>query len=393
MLITYFEKRLNIQEETIRAKNKIKKYPGVTILVPCWNEENTISKTIFSLLNLDYPKDKLKIIIIDDGSTDNTWNVVQKFKSKKQVEMYKKENGGKYTALNFGLSKTESELVGCLDADSYVDKNTLKNIVTYFEDKEIMAVTPSVKVWKPKTIIQLMQKVEYGWAIFVRKMFSYMGALYVTPGPFSIFRKEVFDNLGGYRHAHQTEDMEMAMRMQSNHYKIANSHDAFVYTVAPATIKKLYKQKLRWTYGFIKNALDYRFIFFRKKYGNLGIFILPISFISIISALYLVSISLFSIGKSIMKEVVRIQTVGFNFRLPELNFDWFSINTEFLAIISIMVFIGTVSIVLISRKLAEGKVRPGLDLIYFFTLYTFLAPLWLGKALYNALFSVKTGWR
>jgi cellulose synthase/poly-beta-1,6-N-acetylglucosamine synthase-like glycosyltransferase len=249
-------------------------------MVPCWNEAGTLSKTIHSLLNLNYPKDKLKIMIIDDGSTDNTWKVAEKFKNKPQVEMYHKENGGKYTALNFGLSKTTTDLVGCLDADSYVDKDALQNIVTYFQDKETMAVTPSVKVWQPKTIIQLIQKVEYGWGIFLRKMLSYMGALYVTPGPFSIFRREVFDVVGGYKHAHQTEDMELAMRLQTNHIKIANAHNAYVYTVAPATLRKLYKQRLRWTYGFLKNVIDYRFVFFKREYGNLGIFVLPVASLS-----------------------------------------------------------------------------------------------------------------
>jgi len=393
MLITYFEKRLDIKRETTLAKRGLKRYPTVTIMVPCWNEESTISKTIHSLLNLDYPKNKLKILIIDDGSTDNTWGVIQKFKNKEQIEIYQKENGGKYTALNFGLSKTTSELVGCLDADSYVVKDTLKNIVTYFQDKDTMAVTPSVKVWKPKTIIQLMQKVEYSWGIFIRKMFSYMDALYVTPGPFSIFRREVFENIGEYRHAHQTEDMEMALRMQSNHYKIANSHDAFVYTVAPETVRKLYKQKLRWTYGFIKNAIDYRFLFFKKKYGNLGMFILPIASLSIISALYVALVTLFHFIQSTIREFIKIQTVGINFRFDGFNFDWFSINTEYIAILSIMAFLGMVCIIFISRKLADGKMKIGLDLFYFLILYSFIAPFWMAKAVYNTVFSVKTNWR
>ncbi len=393
ILITYFENRLGIKEDSEKAKRGVKKYPTVTIMVPCWNEELTISKTIHSLLNLDYPKNKLKIIIIDDGSTDNTWEIIQKFKNKEQIEIYHKENGGKYTALNFGLTKVTSELVGCLDADSYVDKDALKNIVTYFQDKKTMAVIPSIKIWQPKTIVQLIQKVEYIWNIFIKKILSYIGAIYVAHGAFSIFRKEVFENLGGYRFAHQTEDMEMALRMQSNHYKIVISHDAYVYTVAPSTVRKLYKQRLRWAYGFIKNSIDYRFLFFKKKYGNLGILILPVASLSIISAVYLVLMILIGFGKAVLKGYTKFQTVGFNFRLPQFNLDWFSINTEFLAIISLMVFIGTLAIILLSRKMSEGKITLGMDLFYFLTLYTFLAPLWLGKALYNAVFSVKTNWR
>jgi cellulose synthase/poly-beta-1,6-N-acetylglucosamine synthase-like glycosyltransferase len=114
LLITYFENRLEIRKEDHRGFGEIKKYPTVTIMVPCWNEENTVTKTVNSLLSLDYPKDKLKIMVIDDGSTDKTWEKVQRFKNNAQVEMYSKENGGKYTALNFGISKLKSNLVGCL---------------------------------------------------------------------------------------------------------------------------------------------------------------------------------------------------------------------------------------------------------------------------------------
>ncbi|MDQ5949250.1 MAG: hypothetical protein QG589_376 [Patescibacteria group bacterium] len=393
VLITYFETRLTIKEENVVIKKGLKKYPSVTIMVPCWNEAGTLSKTIHSLLNLNYPKDKLKIMIIDDGSTDNTWKVAEKFKNKPQVEMYHKENGGKYTALNFGLTKITTDLVGCLDADSYVDKDALQNIVTYFQDKETMAVTPSVKVWQPKTIIQLIQKVEYGWGIFLRKMLSYMGALYVTPGPFSIFRREIFDVVGGYRHAHQTEDMELAMRLQTNHIKIANAHNAYVYTVAPATLRKLYKQRLRWTYGFLKNVIDYRFVFFKREYGNLGIFVLPVASLSIFSALYLIAVTMFSFGQSVFKEIIKIQTVGFSYTWPAFNFNWFTINTEFLALISTIALLGTIYMMLLSRKMSEGNVRPGLDMLYFLTLYTFIAPLWMAKAVYNTLFKVKTSWR
>lgn len=393
ILITYLEIRPLIKHENKRALTRSKHYPKVTIMVPCWNEETTISKTLHSLLNLDYPKDKLEIMAIDDGSTDSTWEVLQKFSSYKQITLVHKENGGKHTALNFGLSQSTGELVGCLDADSYVDKDALNHIVQYFEDKKTMAVTPSVKIYKPENILQMIQSVEYGWGIFIRKILAYLGALYVTPGPFSIFRKEVFEKIGTYRHAHNTEDLEVALRMQANHMKIVNAHNAHVFTVAPNTLKKLYKQRLRWTFGFIKNVIDYKFIFFRKQYGNLGIFILPMASVSIVAGIYLIGITLFNAGRGLIDSIERIATVGFSSQLPSFSFDIFSINTEVIALASGIAFMGTFIMVLISRKMAEGKLSFGMDLVYFLTLYTFIAPLWLTKALYNAVFSIKTNWR
>jgi cellulose synthase/poly-beta-1,6-N-acetylglucosamine synthase-like glycosyltransferase len=393
LLITYFENRENIREENRMVAQGVKRYPTVTIIVPFLNEKTTISQTIYSLLNLDYPKNKLKIMLVDDGSTDNTWATLQKFQNNPQIEMYQKENGGKYTALNFGLSKIDTELVGCLDADSYVDKDALKHIVAYFQDKETMAVAPSVKLWKPQGILQLLQKVEYGFGIFTRKLYHYMQAVYITPGPFSIFRKEVFETLGGYKHAHNTEDIEIALRMQKNGYKIAHAHSAVVYTVPPRTVPKLLKQRVRWSYGFIKNAQDYKDMFFQKKYGNVGLIVLPMAAVSVLSVLFVSAVSVISILRLIFDKIVKIQTVGFDFHPNWLNFDWFYINTQLIAIIGLVVTIGTVTMILMSKKMSEGKIDMGLDLIYYFTLYIFIAPLWMAKAAYNAVFGIKASWR
>lgn len=394
VLVTYFEKRDKIKKETLDFKKEPDRFPTVSIIVPAFNEENTILKTIESLLRLDYPKDRFEILVVDDGSKDKTWDVLQKFKETNQVKIFQKENGGKHTALNFALEKSQSELVGCLDADSFVQEDALKNIVNYFlADSSAMAVTPSVRIYKPNNVLQLIQKVEYGLGILFRKILSYLGAMYVTPGPFSIFKREVFLKIGPYRYAHQTEDMELAMRMQKNKMKILNSHNAVVWTVAPNTLKKLYKQRVRWTYGFIKNASDYRFIFFNREYGNLGLLILPMAAISIISVTFMVGRTIYSFLESFSNEIIKIQTVGIHLSLPDFTFSWFSFNTEFIALASAVTALGSIVMILVSRKITEGRVRMGMDLIYFFTLYIFIAPLWLTKALLNAVFSIKTTWR
>lgn len=395
ILLTYIEHRPAMKRENARHGSKPAYYPSVSIIVPCWNEEHTISGTLHSLLNLDYPKDKLEIIAVDDGSTDGTWAALQKFTTYPQIKIFHKENGGKHTALNFGLTQSESEVVGCLDADSFVHKDALSTIAHYFEDKKTMAVTPSVKIHTPETILQMIQSVEYGWGIFIRKVLSYLGALYVTPGPFSIFRRTVFAEVGNYRHAHNTEDMELAMRMQAHHMKIANAHNAVVYTVAPRTLPKLITQRVRWTYGFIKNVIDYKFIFFRKQYGNLGIFILPVASVSIVTGIYVISRSVINGILSLSHFIQKIAITGFNFQptAPSFSFDIFSINTEFIGLASGIAFAGTFIMILVSRKMADGKLTFGMDLVYFATLYTFIAPLWLVKAVYNALFSIKTTWR
>ena len=390
-LITYFELLEKRKKEGLLPVVEPSKFPSVSVIVPVWNEGNTILKTIFSILKLDYPKDKLSILIVDDGSTDNTWNVVQRFKNNKQVQLFQKENGGKHTALNHALQFVKTDLVGCLDADSYVHPQALKRIVARFEDKEIMAVTPSVKVFEPKGILGLVQKAEYMFGIFLRLIFSQLNAIYITPGPFSIFRVSVFKTIGNYKKAHNTEDMEIAMRMQKNRMKIGNAHNAFIYTVTPTTLRALYKQRLRWVYGFLKNAIDYRDMFFRPQYGHLGIIILPAAGFSVFSTMYFFASTLWGWVGSIYSYIEEVMTVGFS--IQGFSFDLFYVNTDIIVFISIVAILGTLFFIITSRGLAEEKTKFGFDSIAFLLLYTTLAPLWMSRALYNVIFSKNTKWR
>ena len=391
-LITYFEfSEKKLKENSPTSNVGQIKFLSVSIIVPVWNEETTILKTIFSLLKLNYPKENISILIVDDGSTDRTWNVIQKFSRNKQIKLLRKENGGKYTALNYALEFVDTELVGCLDADSFVHPEALKRIVAQFEDSEMMAVTPSIKIFEPKGLLGLIQKAEYMFGIFLRKVFYYLNAIYITPGPFSIFRRSVFDKIGYYRHAHNTEDMEIAMRMQKNNMKIGNVHNAFVYTIAPTNIKTLYKQRLRWVYGFLKNAIDYRDMFFKPQYGNLGMVVLPAAGFSVLSTMYFFGAMVLSWAETLTTQISKILTVGFSWQ--GFNFDFFYVNTDILVFVSLIAVLGTFLIIATSRGLAEEKNKFGLDSVLFLMFYTFLAPLWMSRAIYNVIFTKETKWR
>ncbi len=390
LLITFFEVKEK-EKRNSRVLKTINKFPSVSVIVPVWNEEKTILKTIFSILKLNYPKDKLSVYIVDDGSTDNTWKVVQRFKNNKQITLLKKENGGKHTALNYALNHIDTDLVGCLDADSFVHPEALKRIVLEFENKELMAVTPSIVLHEPKGILQMVQKAEYMFGIFLRKIFYHLNAIYITPGPFSIFRRDVFRKIGEYRYAHSTEDMEMAMRMQKNGMKIGNVSNAFVYTVGPTNLKTLYKQRLRWVYGFLKNAIDYRDMFFKPQYGHLSMAVLPAAGFSVVSTMYFFGTMILSFVDSLIIKIREIYTVGIYF--GEFTFDFFYFNTDVIVFVSAIAIIGTIFIIVNSRIMAEEKNKIGLDSIAFLALYAFIAPLWMSRAIYNVVFAKKTKWR
>lgn len=391
-LSTFLEKRRRIVRNPDNLD--LNYYPTVAITVPCYNEEKTIAKTINSLLSLDYPKDKLKIFIVDDGSKDNSWNVIQEFKDNPNIVLLQKENGGKHTALNLSLTKIDSEFFGCLDSDSTVHSESLKRILKYFEkDPKTMAVCPSIIVYNPKNFLQHAQSMEYLMSIYVKKTMGLIGGIHVTPGPFSIFRKRVFDELGPYHKAHNTEDQEIALRMQEHGYKIDHCPDAYVYTGSPDSVSKLYRQRLRWIYGFIKNLIDYRHLLFKKKYGTVALFTLPSGLIGVIGVIFLFLTIGLNVIKFIYNKIIEINTVGFlhsfNFNY---EFDWFFLNTKAVLFFSIIMYILVIVSVLIGRKMAEGKSRFSISIIYYFIVYSVIAPFWMMNAIYNAIRSKESSW-
>lgn len=391
-LVTFFEKRKKIEYR--KGVINLDEYPTVSVAVPCWNEELTVEKTMHSLLALDYPKDKLTIIAIDDGSSDNTWEVLQKFKDYPNVKLIKKENGGKHTAVNYAIENSDAEFISCLDADSYVDSQALKRIITYFQrDPKTMAVAPAILIDKPKTSIQIIQKIEYEWAVFLKKMLALVGGIYVTPGPFSVFRRKVFIDLGLFRKAHNTEDMEIAFRMQKNHYKIDQCNDAFVYTTGPKSIIALYKQRLRWIYGFIMNTIDYRGILLKREYGTFSLLAVPAGFVSIVAVPLLLGLVLYKIINKIILYVAKVRTVGFDFSFGVPNFDTFFVSSNAYLFVGLTLYLIVMLTIIIGKRMATGKYRFDFRIIYFMVTFSLIAPFWVLRAIFNAVFAKKTAWR
>ena len=393
LLITYLEVREELKIEETNLGRALKYFPTLTVIVPCFNEEKTAARTIESILNLDYPKDKISIIAVNDGSTDKTLGVLKTFENNSQITVLSKENGGKTTALNLALENVNTDLVGCLDADSFVLPDTFKKIVPFFEDEAIMAVTPSIRVHEPQNILQHIQRVEYSWSIFLRRILSSLEAIYVTPGPFSIFRTRVFRELGGYRVAHNTEDLEIALRMQKNRYKIVNSHGAHVYTVTPSKFKPFFKQRVRWSYGLLNNVIDYREMLFNAKYGHVGMFILPLGTVSIFSTIYMIGNVIWNGISRFFDALVKFATVGFdtNFHMP--NFDWYFLNTGVVSFLTLTAILFTITIICLALTLVDGKFQIKKEIFYYLFIYPFMVPLWLLKMLFDTVFRRKVSWR
>lgn len=365
--------------------------PSVAVVVPCYNESRTVAGTVQSLLALDYPAELLEILIVDDGSTDNTLEVVQQFKNDARVRIFTKENGGKHTAMNLGLANTDAAFVGCLDADSSVAPDALRHIVPVFGDERVAAVTPCILVRDPRTMLQHMQNVEYRLSIFNRFILAALGSAFITPGPFSFFRASVIRSLGAWRYAHSTEDMEMALRMQKEGWVIANAPAAMVHTATPSNLRALFKQRVRWTYGWLRNAVDYRSMFGNTKYGNLSVLVLPAAIFSIFAGIYFFIRIMYNVSQMFHSMFVRVQYAGIH--TPTPSFDPYFVNTSALLFI-VYVSIGLIlTLICIGSFIGTGSKKPPLSTPLFLLFYSFLVPIWLGTAVVRAFFKTGVSWR
>lgn len=369
--------------------------PTVAVMIPCWNEEKTVAKTVESLLALEYPHEKLSIVVIDDGSQDGTWNVMQQFAGNPAVVLLQKKNeGSKYAALNFGLDYLRKEMphvgiIGCLDADSTVDSRALRASLREFTKPGVMAVVPSMVIYQPQSIFQWMQKVEYEMATYAKQAFSRINALYIAPGPFSLFRREVFDTLGNYNEAHHVEDMELALRMQIHGMRLSHAVGSLVYTRGPRTWGALLKQRVRWTYGFVMNVWDYRWIFFKKDLGHVGVTI-PILFILFFVVIAMIPLMIIGLIAPIIHLIERFSVTRDIFGTVHLN--WFYLDTSAYSILAIITIGLLILTLLMGRKRLLGQKFWSADLLTLI-IYPFFSAWWTGQTAINVVRKKKKSWR
>lgn len=265
-----------------------KKFPYISIIIPAYNEEGTIKDTLQSVLDLEYPAGKKEVIVVNDGSKDKTANIVKKFMSKYQnLRLIDKKNSGKADSLNQGIKIANGELIAVVDSDSYPNKDSLKKMVGYFEqDKKMAAVTSRVWVKKERNnFIEKFQDFDYVVIAWTRKLLDFIGCVYVTNGPLSIYRKEIVEKIGGFDTRNLTEDIEITWNILSKEYKTGMSYSTKVYTNVPYTLKSWIKQRVRWNLGGLQTLYKYRRFLFKHMENLFGYFIIGYVFFSFLFAI------------------------------------------------------------------------------------------------------------
>lgn len=269
----------SISQYLLHKKNRKrlnKKYlPEVSVLVPCYNEALTIENCVKSLKRQNYKN--IEIILINDGSTDNTGSVCKKLSLKyKKVRCFSKSNAGKASALNFGLANAKGEIVICMDADSVFLKDSVRQLVLSFYDKKVIAVGGNVKVINRKKFISKLQAVEYITGLNLqRRTFSYINCMQVISGAIGAFRKKELMEIGGYSSSSIVEDMDVTVSLARAGHKIIYNGNAIAYTEAPENISDFIKQRYRWCFGGFQVLQKHKELFFNKKHGNIGLIGLP----------------------------------------------------------------------------------------------------------------------
>lgn len=249
--------------------------PLVSIIVPAYNEEVNAVSSLNNLLRCNYPN--FNIVFVDDGSKDNTFDRVNAaFKDNRLVKAYSKPNGGKASALNFGIEHTEADFVVCIDADTKLLPDAVSKLMTHFADETTGAVAGNVKVGNEVNILTHWQSIEYISSQNIdRNAFAYFNGISVVPGAIGAFRKEAIEDAGGFTSDTLAEDCDLTIRILRCGYTIKNENKAIALTEAPETLKQFMKQRFRWTFGVMQTFWKNRDALFNIKYGKVGWIILP----------------------------------------------------------------------------------------------------------------------
>ena len=303
----------------IFTENLSKKKRFVSILVPAYNEGVNVIPCLESLVGLDYDKNYCEVIVVDDGSSDNTFDVAKSFALKFpfiKVFRNEKNSGMKSKALNIALKKIskKSEIVVVLDADSVVNSDTLRKVLTFF-DNGYDAVSMRYMPLNRKSILAKFQVFEYMYSALWRKILSILNSMYVTPGVFSAYTLKSLKKVGYFRSDCLTEDMELALRFQKAGFKIGYSFTTTAYTKVPESLSKFIKQRERWYRGYLDSMRIHKDVLFNTRFGNFGAIMMPIN---IISSSLVIVIS-FTIMYTVLKSFFDVFTIFYKFYL--INFD------------------------------------------------------------------------
>ena len=378
--------------------------PSLSILVPAHNEEKYIEETINAIIKAKY-RNKKEIIVIDDGSADNTTEIIKKYSKKGLVKYFRTDHIGKSNALNKATEIAKNEIIVIIDADSVIEKDSLQKLVKPFADEKVGAVSGIIKVRNRKqNFLAVFQNIEYLHSSLFRSLCGRINSNIFTPGPLSAFRKNLLKAVGGFNTRTYMEDVDISLKLVKKGYRVEVSEEAFTSTNVPTSFKSWVKQRVRWTKGgisIIRNNLDF---YFNRKYLWSSFYSLPLMSYWYIHSLFMTLFILYQVifgyysyffvfGNFISFDVVRYFVFWFSiFGITNLAYQMLTgTATSLLIKLSVLVTLLTYPLYIYSfvKWKEEIKIKDVLALIFMFP-YWFMV---LIIQLFSNLEWFKTGQR
>lgn len=306
-------------------------YPKVTLIVPTYNEETFVQDKIKNILELDYPRKKMQVIFVDSASTDNTVAEIKKFKFIKLRQQ--KERLGKASAINYALRHARGKIVITTDANAFLSRNSIRELVKYFVDPSVGAVTA-------KSYAKSGTNVFFNYENLLKKLESKLDSAVAITGRLSAFRRDLVKSLD--EHA-LCEDLDLSIVIREKGFRLAYAENAEVWKASPRYFREEYIQRERWTIGTWQAVVKHKAMLFNPKYGFYGILIFPmhklmpllepfslllflvvLAYVSLPLSLAVIAAGLFAalIFKSILLLLLTLVAAPFDFILGRYSVKW-----------------------------------------------------------------------
>jgi len=267
-----------IRRKTITSPARLMPRFGgrVTVLIPAWNESENVKATVQSVLNNTRQPDE--VIVIDDGSTDDTLMHAKRMAAvyPNVVKTLTKENGGKSSALNYGLTHVTGDVVIAIDGDTVLDPECIDAVARAFADPRVGAVAGKIVPANTNTLLEKYQHLEYLIGQNMDKeVVSALGSVNIVPGAVGAWRRDIITQVGGYSEDTLVEDQDLTLAVLGEGYKVVYVPEAVAYTEVPTKIRSFYLQRFRWTYGTFQCVWKYRHYLMEPGHLRLGWIALP----------------------------------------------------------------------------------------------------------------------
>jgi cellulose synthase/poly-beta-1,6-N-acetylglucosamine synthase-like glycosyltransferase/peptidoglycan/xylan/chitin deacetylase (PgdA/CDA1 family) len=301
--------------------------PPVSIVVPAYDEAVGIERAVRSLAAADYPVHE--VIVVDDGSTDGTGDVVEGL-GLERVRVLRQPNRGKAAALNAGVAAAEHEVIVTVDADTVFEPGTLRPLVQPLRDPGVGAVSGNTKVANRRGIVGRWQHIEYVVGFNLdRRMYELLRCMPTVPGAIGAFRRAALNDVGGFSGATLAEDTDVTIAVGRAGWHVVYAEDARAWTEAPSTLAGLWRQRYRWAYGTIQSIWKHRRAVVRRGEGPAGRRAIPyIALFQVVLPLSAPLIDLFALYGILFLDPLRILVFWLGFNALQLVCAWYAFHLD-----------------------------------------------------------------